>query len=72
MYMIDVIPPIKEVRVKNKWFDSEVVESIKEQDKLFKKPKLQIDKELFNAARNMTQNVIWMIILACQRNCENY
>ena len=51
--------------VKNRtaeWFDGEVAESIKARDKLFKKikkSKLVIDKELFKAARNSTQSLIY-------------
>ena len=59
------IAPFKEVRVKTRteeWFDSEVSESIKVRYKLFKKfkkSKLQIDRELFKAARNSTQSLIY-------------
>ena len=64
MSVIDVVAPIKEVRVKTRtseWFDGEVVEPIKERVKLFtifKKSKLLIDKELFNASRNRIQSLI--------------
>ena len=65
MSVINEIAPFKEVRVKNRteeWFDGEVSDSIKVRDKLFKKfkkSKLQIDRELFKAARNSTQSLIY-------------
>ena len=65
MSIINQIASFKEVRLKNRteeWFDGEVAESIRVRDKLFKKfkkSKLQIDKELFNAARNTTQSLIY-------------
>ena len=65
MSIINQIAPFKEVRVKNRteeWFDGEVAESIKARDKLFnkfKKSKLLIDKELFKAARNSTQILVY-------------
>ena len=40
MSVIDEIASVKEVRVKkgiSEWFDGEVIESVKERDKLFKK-----------------------------------
>ena len=43
------------------WFDGEVSENILIRDKLFKKYKksrLHVDKEIFNAARNKVQNLI--------------
>ena len=65
MSIINQIASFKEVCVKNRteeWFDGEVAESIKARDKLFKKftkSKLLLDKELFNAARNSTQSLIY-------------
>ena len=64
MSIINQIAPFKEVSVKNRteWFDGEVAESIKARDKWFKKfkkSKLLIDRELFNAARNITQSLIY-------------
>ena len=65
MSVINQIAPFKEVHVKNRteeWFDGEVTESIKAREKLFKKfkkSKLLFDKELFNAARNSTQSLIY-------------
>ena len=57
MVAIDKVAPIKERRIKHnsqEWFDYEISEAIKNRDKLlkkFKKSRLHIDKELYNAAR---------------------
>ena len=61
MSAINEIAPTKEICVKKRtkeWFDGELVESINFRDKLFKKFKLQLDKELFNAAENSIQMLI--------------
>ena len=56
MEVIDKVAPLKERRVKQnsqEWFDGEIADEIKNQDKLFKKfkkSKLQIDKDIYNAA----------------------
>ena len=57
MNVIDKVAPLKERWVKQnsqEWFDGEIADEIKNQDKLFrkfKKSKLQIDKDIYNAAR---------------------
>ena len=57
MVAIDKVAPIKERRIKHnsqEWFDGEISEAIKNRDKLlkkFKRSRLHIDKELYNAAR---------------------
>ena len=59
MVETDKVAPIKERRIKRnsqEWFDSEISEAIKNRDKLlkkFKKSRLHIDKEIYNAARYM-------------------
>ena len=63
MFEIDEIARIKDVRVKTRtseWFDREMVELKKETNYFtnIKNSTLQIDKELFNAARNRTQSLI--------------
>ena len=56
LFMLLIRPPLKERRVKQnsqEWFDGEIADEIKNQDKLFKKfkkSKLQIDKDIYNAA----------------------
>ena len=63
--VINVVAPIKTVRIKNntrKWFDGEIAEEIYKRDKLHKKfklTKLHVDKDLYKEARNAVQNVIW-------------
>ena len=58
MSVIDKLAPFKTKRVKGnsqEWFDGEVLESIALRDKLFKKfkrSKLNVDKEIYNKARN--------------------
>ena len=57
MSAIDMVAPIKERQVKQncqEWFDSEIADEIKNRDKLFKKfkkPKLHINKNIYNAVR---------------------
>ena len=57
MSMTDKVAPIKERLVKQnsqEWFDGEIANEIKNRDKLFKKfkkSKLHIDKDIYNAAR---------------------
>ena len=56
MVVINKVAPIKEGRIKHnsqEWFDGEISEAIKNHDKLlkkFKRSRLHIDKELYNAA----------------------
>ena len=64
MNVIDKVAPLKERRVKQssqKSFDGEIADEIKNRDKLFrnfKKSKLQIDKDIYNAARYKLQKMI--------------
>ena len=64
MNVIDKVAPLKERRVKQnsqEWFDGEIADEIKNRDKLFrkfKKSKLQIDKDIYNAARYKLQKMI--------------
>ena len=64
MNVIDKVAPLKERRVKQnsqEWFDGEIADEIKNRDKLFrkfKKSKLQIDKDNYNAARHKLQKMI--------------
>ena len=57
MSVIDKVVPIKERRFKQnsqEWYDGEIADEIKNRDKLFKKfkkSKLHIDKDIYNAAR---------------------
>ena len=63
--MIDKVAPIKERRVKQnsqEWFDGEIADEIKNRDKLFKKfkkSKLHIDKDIYNAARHKVRKMIF-------------
>ena len=63
--MIDKVAPIKERRVKQnsqEWFDGEIADEIKNRDKLFKKfkkSKLHIDKDIYNAARYKVRKMIF-------------
>ena len=65
MSVIDRVAPIKERRVKQnsqKWFDGETSDEIKNRDKLFKKfkkSKLHIDKDIYNAARFKVRKIIF-------------
>ena len=62
--VIDKLAPFKTKRVKgnsHEWFDDEVLESIALGDKLFKKlkcSKLNVDKEIYNKARNKSHRLI--------------
>ena len=62
--VIDKLAPFKTKRVKGnsqEWFDGEVLESIALRDKLFKKfklSKLNVDKEIYNKARNKSHRLI--------------
>ena len=64
MEVIDKVAPLKERRVKQnsqEWFDREIADEIKNRKKLFrkfKKSKLQIDKDIYNAARYKLQKMI--------------
>ena len=64
MSIIDKLAPFKTKRVKGnsqEWFDGEVLESIALRDKLFKKfkrSKLNVDKEIYNKARNKSHRLI--------------
>ena len=64
MSVINKIAPTKKIRTKyntEDLFDGEVIENIVTRDKLFKKyqtSKLQIDKEIYNAARNKVQKLV--------------
>ena len=64
MNVIDKIAPLKERQVKQnsqEWFDGKFADEIKNRDKLFKKfkkSKLQIDKDIYNAARYKLQKMI--------------
>ena len=64
MIVIDKLAPFKTKRVKGnwqEWFDGEVLESISQKDKLFKKfkrSKLNVDKEIYNKARNRSHRLI--------------
>ena len=62
--VIEKVAPIKERRVKQnsqEWFDGEIADEIKNRDKLFKKfkkSKLHIDKDIYNAARYKVRKMI--------------
>ena len=62
--VINVVTPIKTVRIKNntrEWFDGEIGEEVYKQDKLHKKcklTKLYVDEDLYKEARNAVQNSI--------------
>ena len=64
MSVIDKLASFKTKRVKGnsqEWFDSEVLESIALRDKLFKKfkrSKLNLEKEIYNKARNKSHRLI--------------
>ena len=65
MNLIDKLAPIKEMRVKQnsqEWFDGEIANEIKNCDKLFKKfrkSKLHIAKDVYNAARYKVRKMIF-------------
>ena len=62
--IIDKIAPIREIRIKNntaKWIDEEILEGIRNRDKLFtkfKNSKKSIDNLNYKKARNKLQNII--------------
>ena len=64
MSVIDTLTSFKTKQVKGtsqEWFDGEVLESIALRDKLFKKfkrSKLNVDKEIYNKARNKSHRLI--------------
>ena len=64
MLVINKIAPIKTIRAKSnteEWFDGEVLESILIRDKSFtkyKKSKLHINKDIYNAAKNKVLKLI--------------
>ena len=64
MSVTDKLSSFKTKRVKGnsqEWFDGEVLESIALRDKLFKKfkrSKLNVDKEIYNKARNRSHRLI--------------
>ena len=65
MVAIDKVAPIKERRIKHnsqEWFDGEISEAIKNRDKLlkkFKRSRLHMDKESYNAARYKVHKMIF-------------
>ena len=65
MSVIDKVVPIKERRVKQnsqEWFDGDIADEIKNRDKLskkFKKSKLHIDKDSYNAAKYKVRKMIF-------------
>ena len=65
MSVIDRVAPIKGKRVRQnsqEWFDGEIADEIKNHDKLFKKfkkSKLHIDKDIYNAARFKIRKMIF-------------
>ena len=64
MNVIDKVAPLKERWLKQnsqEWFDGEIADEIKNRYKLFKKlkkSKLQIDKDIYSAARYKLQKMI--------------
>ena len=62
--VINVVAPIKTVRIKNntrEWFDGEIGEEIYKRDNLHKKfklTKLHVYEDLYKEARNAVQNLI--------------
>ena len=64
MEVIDVIAPLKEIRVKGNskpWFDGDVIERINVRDKLkkkFNKTKLQVDYDNFKTAQKQAAQII--------------
>ena len=65
MSVIDQVVPIIERQVKQnsqEWFDGEIVDEIKNCDKLFKKfkkSKLHIDKDIYNVARYKVRKIVF-------------
>ena len=64
MSVIDKLAPFKTKPIKDnsqEWFDGEVLESIALRDQLFKKfkrSKLNLEKEVYNKARNKSHRLI--------------
>ena len=64
MSVIDKLAPFKTKPIKDnsqEWFDGEVLESIALRDQLFKKfkrSKLNLEKEIYNKARNKSHRLI--------------
>ena len=62
--VVNVVAPVKTVRIKNNtrdWSDGEIVEEIHKWDKLYKKFKLtnlHVGEDLYREARNVIQNLI--------------
>ena len=61
MSVIDKVAPIKGRQIKEnsqEWFDGEIADEIKNREKLFKKfkkSKLHVDKDIYNAVRYKLQ-----------------
>ena len=65
MSVIDKVAPIKGRQIKEnsqEWFDGEIADEIKNREKLFKKfkkSKLHVDKDIYNAVRYKLQKMIF-------------
>ena len=65
MSVIEKVALVKERRIKQnsqEWFDGEIVDDIKNLDKLFKnfkKSKVHIGKDIYNAARHKVRKMIF-------------
>ena len=62
MSLIDKVAPIKVKKNSQEWFDGEIANEIKNRDKLFKKfkkSKLHIDKDIYNAARYKVRKMVF-------------
>ena len=65
MSVIDKVAPIKGRQIKEnsqEWFDGEIADEIKNHEKLFKKfkkSKLHVDKDIYNAVRYKLQKMIF-------------
>ena len=65
MSVIDKVAPIKGRQIKEnsqEWFDGEIADEIKNREKLFKKfkkSKLHVDKDVYNAVRYKLQKMIF-------------
>ena len=60
MSLIDKVAPIKVKKNSQEWFDGEIANEIKNRDKLFKKfkkSKLHIDKDIYNATRHKVRKM---------------
>ena len=72
--MIDIIAPLKEIRIKGNsksWFDSEILERINIREKLrkkYKKSGLQFDFENFKHAQKQAQQTIKAKNVIASRN----